>query len=109
MASGAVLMMGIFFIGLQFYAEWGVHSAPIEEQKGGEIGPMGLSFHTRYVGTLMLMAGAVLEVIAYMSGLACYANVAKRIKLTHYTAVTQGSPWRRQIRKGPRGTLLRGP
>ena len=68
MASGAVLMMEIFFIGLQFYAEWGVHSAPIEEQKGGEIGPMGLSFHTRYVGTLMLMAGAVLEVIAYMSG-----------------------------------------
>jgi hypothetical protein len=37
-------------------------------KKGGEIGPMGLSFHTRYVGTLMLMAGAVLEVIAYMSG-----------------------------------------
>jgi hypothetical protein len=69
MASGAVLIvMGIFFIGLQFYAEWGVHSAPIEQQKGGEIGPMGLSFHTRYVGTLMLMAGAVLEVIAYMSG-----------------------------------------
>ena len=42
-------------------------------------------------------------------GLACYANAAKIIKLTHYPAVTQGSPWRRQIRKGPRGTLRRGP
>jgi hypothetical protein len=29
---------------------------------------MGLSFHTRYVGTLMLMAGAVLEIIAHMAG-----------------------------------------
>jgi hypothetical protein len=78
-------------------------------KKVGKSGQWAFPFHTRYVGTLMLMAGAVLEVIAYMSGLACYANAAKMIKLTHYPAVTQGSPWRRQIRKGPRGTLRRGP